>query len=81
MTDVTGSAVLLEVDTAAIESVYNFWKLKRRAGNNLPLLPPRNDDLDVSNRRQSQPDVDNKRALVQLRQDLERVRLTKTKSL
>ena len=73
--DVSGSAALLEVDHAAIESVYNYWKLKRRAGNNRPLLPPRSDEGDLLGKRQEQQDLDKMRMFVQLRQDLERVRL------
>lgn len=64
---------MLEVDPAAIESVYNYWKLKRRAGNNRPLLPPRSDEGDLLCKRQEQQDLDKMRMFVQLRQDLERV--------
>lgn len=71
--DVSGSAALLEVDSAAVESVYSYWKLKRRAGDNKPLLPPRSDDGDLLGKRQEQQDLDKMRMFVQLRQDLERV--------
>lgn len=73
--DVSGSAALLEVDSSAIEFVYNYWKLKRKAGNNRPLLPPRSDDGDLLGKGQEQQDLDKMKMFVQLRQDLERVRL------
>lgn len=68
------SAHLLDVDQDAIYYIYNYWKLKRRAGVNRPLLPPKSDDSDILAHRQEQADLDKMKMFVQLRQDLERVR-------
>jgi len=73
MAEVAGSAALLEVDQPTIEAVYNYWKLKRRAANNAPLLPFRSDDSDTLHRLRGQQDLEKMRLFVQLRQDLERV--------
>ncbi|CAH0401859.1 unnamed protein product [Chilo suppressalis] len=68
------STHLLDVDQDAIQYIYNYWKLKRRAGNNRPLLPPKSDDSELLTHRQEQADLDKMKMFVQLRQDLERVR-------
>lgn len=68
------SSHLLDVDQDAINYIYNYWKLKRRAGHNRPLLPPKSDDNELLTHRQEQADLDKMRMFVQLRQDLERVR-------
>ncbi|XP_072930805.1 uncharacterized protein rno [Epargyreus clarus] len=68
------SSHLLEVDQDAINYIYNYWKLKRRAGHNRPLLPPKSDDNELLTHRQEQADLDKMKMFVQLRQDLERVR-------
>ncbi|XP_060809407.1 PHD finger protein rhinoceros [Amyelois transitella] len=68
------STHLLDVDQDAINYIYNYWKLKRRAGHNRPLLPPKSDDSELLTHRQEQADLDKMRMFVQLRQDLERVR-------
>lgn len=68
------STHLLDVDQDAINYIYNYWKLKRRAGHNRPLLPPKSDDTEVLAHRQEQADIDKLKMFVQLRQDLERVR-------
>ncbi|KAI4503528.1 hypothetical protein M0802_000931 [Mischocyttarus mexicanus] len=66
----------LSVDTDAITYIYNYWKLKRRAGHNKPLLAPRCGELSSAGARaQGQAaDLEKMRTFVQLRQDLERVR-------
>ncbi|XP_063239806.1 PHD finger protein rhinoceros-like [Bacillus rossius redtenbacheri] len=64
----------MDVDTEGIHFIYNYWKLKRKAGFNRPLLPPKSEDVDVLSRQQEQADVEKMRMFVQLRQDLERVR-------
>ncbi|XP_034952499.1 PHD finger protein rhinoceros [Chelonus insularis] len=66
----------LDVDTDAIIYIYNYWKLKRRAGHNKPLLAPRCGELSSAGARaQGQAaDLEKMRTFVQLRQDLERVR-------
>ncbi|KAG6453412.1 hypothetical protein O3G_MSEX008140 [Manduca sexta] len=68
------STHLLDVDQDAIQYIYNYWKLKRRAGHNRPLLPPKFDDNELLTHRQEQADLDKMKMFVQLRQDLERVR-------
>ncbi|XP_028166716.1 PHD finger protein rhinoceros [Ostrinia furnacalis] len=68
------SSHLLDVDQDAIHYIYNYWKLKRRAGHNRPLLPPKTDDSELMTHRQEQADLDKMKMFVQLRQDLERVR-------
>ncbi|KAJ0184050.1 hypothetical protein K1T71_000473 [Dendrolimus kikuchii] len=68
------STHLLDVDQDAINYIYNYWKLKRRAGHNRPLLPPKSDDSELLTHRQEQADLDKMKMFVQLRQDLERVR-------
>ncbi|XP_023938670.1 PHD finger protein rhinoceros [Bicyclus anynana] len=68
------STHLLDIDQDAIHYIYNYWKLKRRAGYNRPLLPPKSDDHELLTHRQEQADLDKMKMFVQLRQDLERVR-------
>ncbi|KAG5329422.1 RNO protein, partial [Acromyrmex charruanus] len=66
----------LDIDPDSIIYIYNYWKLKRRAGHNKPLLAPRCGELSSAGARaQGQAaDVEKMRTFVQLRQDLERVR-------
>lgn len=62
-----------DVDNDGILYVYNYWVLKRRSGNNRPLLLPKSDDGDLLGRQQEQADLEKLKMFVQLRQDLERV--------
>lgn len=64
-----------DVDADGIQSIYTYWVLKRRAGHNKPLLAPRSEDVDMLTKQQEQADVEKMRMFVQLRQDLERVRI------
>lgn len=64
----------LNVDFEALRYIFNYWKLKRKAGNNKPLLPPKTEDVDMLSHKQEQADLEKMRMFVQLRQDLERVR-------
>ncbi|CAG4942989.1 unnamed protein product [Colias eurytheme] len=64
----------LDVDQDAISYIYNYWKLKRRACHNRPLLPPKSDNNELLTHRQEQADLEKMKKFVQLRQDLERVR-------
>lgn len=64
-----------EVDSEGVVAIYNYWVLKRRAACNKPLLAPRSEDVDLLTRQQEQADLDKMRMFVQLRQDLERVKL------
>ncbi|KAE9539614.1 hypothetical protein AGLY_004866 [Aphis glycines] len=71
VTDVTQCR---DVDNDGILYIYNYWVLKRRSGNNRPLLLPKSDDGDLLGRQQEQADLEKHKMFVQLRQDLERVR-------
>lgn len=62
-----------DVDNDGILYIYNYWVLKRRSGNNRPLLLPKSDDSDLLGRQQEQADLEKHKMFVQLRQDLERV--------
>lgn len=62
------------VDSEALQYIYNYWKLKRKAGNNKPLLPPKSEDVDVLSQKREQADLEKMKMFVQVRQDLERVR-------
>lgn len=64
----------LEVDSEGLQFIYNYWKLKRKAGHNKPLLPPKSEDVDMLSHKQEQADLEKMKMFVQLRQDLERVR-------
>lgn len=70
VTDVTQCR---DVDNDGILYIYNYWVLKRRSGNNRPLLLPKSDDGDLLGRQQEQADLEKHKMFVQLRQDLERV--------
>lgn len=66
-----------DVDNDGILYIYNYWVLKRRSGNNRPLLLPKSDDGDPLRRQQEQADLEKLKMFVQLRQDLERINTTK----
>lgn len=68
------NCTILEVDQEAINYVYNYWILKRKASNNRPLLPPKSEDTDMIAHKQEQADNEKMKMFVHLRQDLERVR-------
>lgn len=68
------NCTILEVDQEAINYVYNYWILKRKAANNRPLLPPKSEDTDMIAHKQEQADNEKMKMFVHLRQDLERVR-------
>ncbi|PNF36965.1 hypothetical protein B7P43_G08031 [Cryptotermes secundus] len=64
----------MDVDPEGRQYIYNYWKLKRKAGFNKPLLPPKSEDADILSHQQEQADLEKMKMFVQLRQDLERVR-------
>lgn len=64
----------IDIDSDCLQSIYNYWKLKRKAGNNKPLLPPKTEDVDMLSNKKEQADLEKMKMFVQLRQDLERVR-------
>ncbi|XP_044271530.1 PHD finger protein rhinoceros [Tribolium madens] len=67
-------SIHLDVDNDALHHIYNYWKLKRKAGHNKPLLPPKSEDVDMLSHKREQADMEKMKMFVQLRQDLERVR-------
>uniref|UniRef100_A0A452UTH2 Jade family PHD finger 2 n=1 Tax=Ursus maritimus TaxID=29073 RepID=A0A452UTH2_URSMA len=64
----------LELAEALVDFIYQYWKLKRKANANQPLLTPKTDEVD--NLAQQEQDVLYRRLklFTHLRQDLERVR-------
>jgi hypothetical protein len=68
------SCHLLDIDQEGINAIYYYWILKRKSGNNRPLLPPKSDDVEILSHTQEQADVEKLKMFVHLRQDLERVR-------
>uniref|UniRef100_A0A182WI61 PHD finger protein rhinoceros n=1 Tax=Anopheles minimus TaxID=112268 RepID=A0A182WI61_9DIPT len=68
------SCHLLDVDQEGIYHIYNYWILKRKAGHNRPLLPPKTDEVDPNAQNQEQAEIEKMKTFVHLRQDLERVR-------
>lgn len=68
------SCHLLDIDQEGINYIYNYWILKRKSGNNRPLLPPKNEDAELASQKEENQEQEKMRMFVQLRQDLERVR-------
>nr|XP_005483650.1 E3 ubiquitin-protein ligase Jade-2 isoform X2 [Zonotrichia albicollis] len=64
----------LDLSESLVDFVYQYWKLKRKANSNKPLLTPKTDEVD--NLAQQEQDVLYRRLklFMHLRQDLERVR-------
>ncbi|XP_028906251.1 E3 ubiquitin-protein ligase Jade-2 [Ornithorhynchus anatinus] len=64
----------LDLTETLVDFVYQYWKLKRKANSNKPLLSPKTDEVD--NLAQQEQDVLYRRLklFTHLRQDLERVR-------
>ncbi|XP_076056710.1 uncharacterized protein LOC143034484 [Oratosquilla oratoria] len=71
--EVLDTSNYLDIDLETTETIFNYWKLKRRAGFNKPLLTPRSEEIDVLSHQQEQ-DIERMKMFVQLRQYLERVR-------
>lgn len=67
-------SIHVNVDMDALRYIFNYWKLKRKAGLNKPLLPPKSEDVEMLSHKQEQADIEKMKMFVQLRQDLERVR-------
>lgn len=63
----------LDLSESLVDFVYQYWKLKRKANSNKPLLTPKTDEVD--NLAQQEQDVLYRRLklFMHLRQDLERV--------
>ena len=73
LVDLSVAAKKTDIDSDVVEVISKYWMLKRRAGGNKPLLSPRSDD-ETSTIRGEDTERDRMKQLVNIRQDLERVR-------
>lgn len=64
----------LQVDSFVVDCIYQYWKLKRRANFNKPLLTPKAEESNLLCRQQEDSLYARMKMFVHLRQDLERVR-------
>ncbi|KAK8728419.1 hypothetical protein OTU49_009286, partial [Cherax quadricarinatus] len=71
--DVLETSNFLDIDFETTETIFNYWKLKRRSSFNKPLLTPRSEEIDLLSHQQEH-DIERMKMFVQLRQYLERVR-------
>ncbi|XP_062584278.1 uncharacterized protein LOC134246031 [Saccostrea cucullata] len=62
------------LDESAVEMICVYWKLKRKAQFDVPLLTPKKEEEDLLEKQQEDSLVARMKMFVQLRQDLERVR-------
>ncbi|XP_032382399.1 protein Jade-1 isoform X1 [Etheostoma spectabile] len=67
-------AAHLKVASEAVDFLYQYWKLKRKANFNQPLLTPKKDEEDSLARREHEVLLRRLQLFTHLRQDLERVR-------
>ncbi|XP_022254943.1 uncharacterized protein LOC106470609 isoform X2 [Limulus polyphemus] len=67
-------AELLQVNPTVVDFVYQYWKLKRKAQFDKPLLTPKEEESDILGRKQEDSLYARMKMFVHLRQDLERVR-------
>ena len=71
--DLTLTAKKVDIGEDVVDIISRYWMLKRKAGGNKPLLPARGDD-EASTLRGEDTEHDRMKMLVNIRQDLERVR-------
>ncbi|XP_053317261.1 protein Jade-1 isoform X2 [Spea bombifrons] len=64
----------LQVPIEVIDFIYQYWKLKRKANFNKPLITPRKDEEDNLAKREQDVLIRRLQLFTHLRQDLERVR-------
>lgn len=64
----------LSVDPIVVDFVFTYWKLKRKANHDKPLLTPRHEETDGLDKLQENSLYSRMKMFVHLRQDLERVR-------
>ena len=74
LVDIPAAAKKIDLNEELIDIISKYWMLKRIAGGNKPLLPPRGDDETLSALRGEDTERDKMKKLVTIRQDLERVR-------
>eukprot|EP00066_Takifugu_rubripes_P029221 XP_011618487.1 PREDICTED: protein Jade-1 [Takifugu rubripes] len=67
-------ALELKLSAEAVDFLYQYWKLKRKANYNQPLLTPKKDEEDSLARREQEVLRRRLQLFTHLRQDLERVR-------
>lgn len=66
-------ALELKLSVEAVDFLYQYWKLKRKANFNQPLLTPKKDEEDSLARREQEVLRRRLQLFTHLRQDLERV--------
>uniref|UniRef100_A0A2R5LP54 PHD finger protein rhinoceros n=1 Tax=Ornithodoros turicata TaxID=34597 RepID=A0A2R5LP54_9ACAR len=64
----------LSIDPVVVDFVFNYWKLKRKANHDKPLLTPRHEETDRLDKLQENSLYSRMKMFIHLRQDLERVR-------
>ena len=74
LVDVAVAAKKVQLSEELLDVVYKYWVLKRVAGGNKPLLPPKGEDEVLNALRGEDTERDKMKKLVSIRQDLERVR-------
>ncbi|TDG99261.1 hypothetical protein EPR50_G00209010 [Perca flavescens] len=72
--EVEDVAAHLKLAPEAVDFLYQYWKLKRKANFNQPLLTPKKDEEDSLARREHEVLLRRLQLFTHLRQDLERVR-------
>lgn len=68
LVDLAVVAAKVQLSPEIVDFVYRYWILKRRAGNNKPLLPPRGDDESLSGLKAEDTERDKMKMLVGIRQ-------------
>uniref|UniRef100_L7M5T7 PHD finger protein rhinoceros n=1 Tax=Rhipicephalus pulchellus TaxID=72859 RepID=L7M5T7_RHIPC len=68
------TAEAMSTDLVVIDFVYNYWKLKRKANHDKPLLTPLKEETDGLDKLEENNLYSRVKMFVHLRQDLERVR-------
>lgn len=71
-------ALHLKLSAEAVDFLYQYWKLKRKANFNQPLLTPKKDEEDSLARREQEVLRRRLQLFTHLRQDLERVSSSST---
>lgn len=72
--DIDEISKTLDLDSGVVETIFVYWKLKRKVHFDTPLLTPKTEEEDLLEKQQEDSLVARMKMFVQLRQDLERVR-------